>query len=195
MSYSSPTPERRYVSAALRAFGQRGYFGTTMNHIADEAGVSQPRISQVFAGKEHAFITAVDLATTIANRTIREAFEAADATRAASGQEPGFDPWLVGGAMRDLIAERPEVVMIALHTASAARAVPAIAAAHRHGLASMSDELTACGASPEEAAAFIRSGFFLMALSSAQAVHHRHEHPGLDRLVSALYELGGVPVP
>ncbi len=177
---STTTPERRYVTAALRAFGRGGYFGTTMNHIADEAGVSQPRISQVFAGKEHAFICAVDLATDISNRALRE----------ACARIGAFDSARVGAAMREMIMDRPEVLMIALHTASAASAVPTIAAAHRRGLAQMTDELTAGGADPAQAAAFIRSGFFLMALHSAGVPEHHAESPGLTRLISGLPELG-----
>lgn len=58
-------PERRrtYAEAAIRAFASSGgYHGTTLDGVARHAGVTQPRISQVYGSKIGAFLAAHDLA-------------------------------------------------------------------------------------------------------------------------------------
>lgn len=56
---SSRTSRRaEIVRAAIRAFARGGFEGTTLADIAKEAGVSQPRISQIFGNKENAFVEA-----------------------------------------------------------------------------------------------------------------------------------------
>lgn len=151
--------DRRYVRAALRAFARGGYFGTTMNHIADEAGVSQPRVSQVFDGKLSAYLAAHDLALSIVLDSFGEVEP--DAT--------GFDPKHVGKSFMILLHERPEVIMVVLHTVTAGSVEPRLAEAARAALATLADLLLErFGASPAQAADFLATGFLTMILSSAQ---------------------------
>lgn len=60
----SKTRRLEYAQAATRAFAKRGgYHGATLNDIAIEAGVTQPRISQVYGHKLDAFLEAYEFAT------------------------------------------------------------------------------------------------------------------------------------
>lgn len=60
----SKTRRLEYAQAATRAFARRGgYHGATLNDIAIEAGVTQPRISQVYGHKLDAFLEAYEFAT------------------------------------------------------------------------------------------------------------------------------------
>lgn len=49
-----------------------------MSDIADEAGVSQPRISQIFGGKDHAWEAAYDWSSKALTDTIAEEFVRTD---------------------------------------------------------------------------------------------------------------------
>lgn len=146
--------ERRYVRAALHAFAKRGYFGTTMNHIADEAGVSQPRISQVFDGKLSAYLAAHEVALEV----VVGAFDEVEATQT-------FDPAAVGGAFLRLLHDNPDMIMVVLHTVSSGQAEPRIADAARGALGQLTDLLAnKFGATPQQTRDFLASGFFTMIL-------------------------------
>lgn len=149
--------ERRYIRSALRAFAKRGFFGTTMNHIADEAGVSQPRISQVFDGKLSAYLAAHEIAI----NAVIEAFEQAPTART-------FDPAKVGHVITDLLASNPAVVMMTLHTVCSGQAEPRIADAAREALGNLTEILVnKHKASPAQARDFLATGFFTMILISS----------------------------
>jgi AcrR family transcriptional regulator len=45
----------RFLAAALKVFAQQGYSGTTMDMVADEAGLSKPTLYQYFPSKEALF--------------------------------------------------------------------------------------------------------------------------------------------
>lgn len=146
--------ERRYVRAALHAFAKRGYFGTTMNHIADEAGVSQPRISQVFDGKLSAYLAAHEVALDVVLGSFREV-EASTS----------FDPAAVGRTFLQLLHDNPDMIMVVLHTVSSGQAEPRIADAARQALGQLSDLLAdRFAATPQQIRDFLASGFFTMIL-------------------------------
>src|SRR5690606_3960128 len=48
--------KEQLLSAATTAFARRGYFGTTTNEVAVEAGISQPYVVQYFGSKESLFL-------------------------------------------------------------------------------------------------------------------------------------------
>ena|GEM_PF-658055 len=166
--------DRRYVRAALRAFARGGYFGTTMNHIADEAGVSQPRVSQVFDGKLSAYLAAHDLALSV----VMASFDEVHPDRSH------FDPAAAGATFLTLLRDRPEVIMIVLHTVTAGSVEPRLADAARAALAKLSDMLVdRFGATPKQAADFLATGFLTMILSSA---HIGPDDPANLRAVAAV---------
>lgn len=146
------------MRAALRAFARGGYFGTTMNHIADEAGVSQPRVSQVFDGKLAAYLAAHDLALSV----VLDAFHSAP----VDPDVPALDR--IGPAFMALLHERPEVILIALHTVTDSSIEPRLATAARQTLETLSDLLiNRFGATPAAAAEFLGTGFLAMVLAAA----------------------------
>lgn len=152
-----------------------------MNHIGDEAGVSQPRISQVFDGKESAYLAAHE----IARDAIAQSF------RDTAGDT--FDPVGTGLRFRELLATRPEVVMMVLHTGSAAYSVPAIAEAGQLAW----NQLTAvlleeCSATPEQARDFLGRGMVVMML---EAMTGGRPVEGLDSLNALLGVLRSSPAP
>lgn len=85
---------------ALRAFARNGYAGTTFDDIAAEVGVTQPRISQVFAGKLSAYLMAHD--------TAMETFT----TELRASAPPTFRPATVHTVVEQLLTDSPQVPMI-----------------------------------------------------------------------------------
>lgn len=168
----------RYVEAALRAFARRGYFGTTMQNIADELGLTQARVSQVFDGKLSAFLAARRLALEVVLDVLRE-------------RPPPFDPAATMAALHELTERRPEVLMIVLHTFSAASAVEEIAELQRSLLVTvfrlLVDQL---GATPEQATALIQQALLAVVL---RAAHVSFENPAQPEL-AALLRLSGLDV-
>ncbi len=68
-AYRSPGREararrtrRRVLEAATRAFVERGYAGSTMRAVADDAAVSVPTVEQLFGTKARLLEAAVDVA-------------------------------------------------------------------------------------------------------------------------------------
>lgn len=49
--------EKRILSAALKVFSNSGYSGTSMDAVAEAAGLSKPTLYQYFASKEQLFAT------------------------------------------------------------------------------------------------------------------------------------------
>ena len=67
---SAPVPrmsadERReqVLGAAIRAFARSGYVGTSTDHVAREAGVSQPYVVRMFGTKLDLFLAVFERAT------------------------------------------------------------------------------------------------------------------------------------
>ncbi len=127
-----------------------------MNHIADEAGVSQPRISQVFDGKLSAYLAAheVSLAALIA------AFEQCPPSDT-------FDPLVVREGFLSLLKDEPAKMRLVLHSVSAGTGDPEIGQAARRALSSLTDLLAdRFGATPEESRDFLARGLFITILVS-----------------------------
>jgi AcrR family transcriptional regulator len=108
--------ERReeIIAAALHAFADGGYAGTSTETIARAVGVSQPYLFQLFGTKKELFLAAV---RECFDRTLRHFQAVADAHEAA-----GSDPVLLlremGMAYCDLIGDR-ELLLLQLHAYAA----------------------------------------------------------------------------
>lgn len=78
--------ERReqLVGVAREAFAERGFEATTIEEIADRAGVSKPVVYQHFGGKEGIYAVVVDREVTKLTTAITEALDAAPHPRAAA---------------------------------------------------------------------------------------------------------------
>jgi TetR/AcrR family transcriptional regulator len=48
------------IQAAVQVFGDHGYFGTTTDHVAKAAAVSQPYVVRIFGSKENLFVEVLD---------------------------------------------------------------------------------------------------------------------------------------
>lgn len=69
---------RQLVSEAIRLFGQRGYEGTSLEAVAEAAGVRKQTLLYYFPGKEELFDACIDeLATRLAT-TLERALEGPD---------------------------------------------------------------------------------------------------------------------
>jgi outer membrane protein len=73
MAKSTPDPRRRLLDAGLKLFANRGYAGTAVQDIADEAGVTKPTLYYYFGNKEGLFQALVDRAMDERLRLMQEA--------------------------------------------------------------------------------------------------------------------------
>ena len=162
--------ETRYVRAALRAFARGGYHGTSMDNIASEAGVSQPRVSQVFDGKMSAYRAAHRLALAAVVDAIKEV--------------PGsrFEPGKVRTALDALTDDQPEVMMMLFHSITAGSSDSLLTATARATLAGLGDALIAHGATREQARNFL--GDLLVTLVSVAADVDGDTEPAVEWLAS-----------
>jgi AcrR family transcriptional regulator len=80
MSPRLPAPERReqLLDVALRVFSASGFHGSSMNDVAEAAGVTKPVLYQHFASKRELYLALLDTAGEHVNAVILAA--AADAT-------------------------------------------------------------------------------------------------------------------
>ena len=145
------------IAAAVTAFSEGGYAGTTTDQVARLAGVSQPYVIRLFGSKQALFIATVRHTTD----RIAQRFRDAAAVRA--------DLQSLGAAYDDLLAER-ELITVLLH-AFAAGGDPAIGPVVRNTFGRIYQvvrELT--GASAEEARGFLATGMLLSVLDAMRVI-------------------------
>jgi AcrR family transcriptional regulator len=145
------------VTAAVTAFAQGGYAGTTTDQVARLAGVSQPYVIRLFGTKQQLFLAATKRATDRVEQRFRD----------AAAAQP--DLHSLGAAYDDLLAER-QLITVLLH-GFAAGADPAIGPTVRECFGRIYRtvrELT--GASAEEARGFLATGMLLTALGAMQVI-------------------------
>src|SRR5688500_4959305 len=88
------------VEAAVTAFAQGGYAGTTTDQVARIAGVSQPYVIRLFGSKRELFLA-----------TMRHAGDRVqDTWRAAAAQDPTLAG--LGAAYKNLLADRDLLVVL-----------------------------------------------------------------------------------
>ena len=182
-SMTSQTRENRreaLVEAATRAFAQRGYFGTSTARVAQEAGVSQPYIIQVFGTKETLFLEVHERAGKLVSQQMYDI--------AASS----FDMTRFTVAYRNLLVDRT-LLLVMLH-GFAASAVPAIGKAARELFATMYEILTTeAGATPEQARDFLGRGMLINTVLAIGMEEHVDENPWVEPLLDILMQPGTNP--
>jgi AcrR family transcriptional regulator len=145
------------LEAAVTAFAQGGYAGTTTDQVARIAGVSQPYVIRLFGSKRELFLA-----------TMRHAGgRVQDTWRAAAEQDPTL-PGL-GAAFKDLLVDR-DLLVVLLHGFAAA-ADPALGDTVRQcygDLFTLARELT--GASAEEARDFFAGGMLITVLGAMRVL-------------------------
>lgn len=132
-------PERRrpqVLDVAFELFLERGYKGTSMDAIADAAGVTKPVVYACFASKAELFGALVD-------REEQRMFAQLGAALASGAQPADLETMLVNGftAMLRAAGDTPEIYRVALLDDSDAGAL--LDARIRRGRARMVDQLTA----------------------------------------------------
>ena len=105
-----PAAERRrqLLEVALQVFADKGFYGTSMNEVAEAAGVTKPVLYQHFTSKEALYRELVDELGTRLERAIVEGV--ADASGPRQQVEAGFHAYFrwatrEGPAFRVLFAE------------------------------------------------------------------------------------------
>lgn len=106
-----PAPERRrqLMDVAMHAFADRGYHGTSMNDVAEAAGVTKPVLYQHFTSKQALYRELIDHLGSDLERAIMAAVNAADGPR--QQVEAGFRAYFrwatgQGAAFRVLFDDR-----------------------------------------------------------------------------------------
>ncbi len=160
-----PAEERRelILQAATRAFARAGYAGTSTDHVAKEAGVSQPYVVRMFGTKLDLFLEVFDRAC----RRIDSAF-------AALVAEPGFDAAgdgeaQLGEAYKELLADS-DFLRVMMHGFATGSGVPEIAATARAGMGRLFGTLRDAGWEEERVRDFIAFGMLLNVLLSIGAL-------------------------
>ena len=89
MSMRLPAAERReqLLTVALDVFGRKGYHETSMNDVADAAGITKPVLYQHFESKRELYLALIDEAGT---RMISSFSHLADMANGRARTEQGF---------------------------------------------------------------------------------------------------------
>lgn len=145
------------LQAAMRAFAQGGYHGTSTDTVAREAGVSQPYVVRMFGTKLELFLAVFDRAC----RRI-------EATFAAVLDDAGFDPASEEDQLRlghsyTALIEDPDFLRVMNH-GFASGSVPEIGALARERMGEIFETLKRTGWSDEEVRDFIAHGMLLNVL-------------------------------
>ncbi|MFF2557293.1 TetR/AcrR family transcriptional regulator [Nocardia sp. NPDC058058] len=152
------------LTAAVAAFCESGYAGTTTDDIARRAGVSQPYVIRLFGSKEQLFLAAVHrVCDRIADifRTIGENRDAAtDPAELLAALSAGY---------AEILAER-ELVVVFLHGMAASSHPPiGVAVRERYGeIYALVKELT--GATPDQVTRFFETGMLLTVMTAMQVI-------------------------
>jgi AcrR family transcriptional regulator len=145
------------VAAAVTAFAQGGYAGTTTDQVARLAGVSQPYVIRLFGTKQALFLAAVARATDRIEQRFRD----------AAAERPDLES--LGAAYDGLLAER-ELITVLLHGFAAA-ADPAIGPTVRDCFGSIYRSVRhLTGAGEDEARDFLAIGMLLTVLGAMQII-------------------------
>lgn len=170
-----PVTSRRdeIVAAAMRAFACGGYAGTTMADIAREAKVSQPRISQVFGGKESAFVAAHQMAAQVVLGQLRR------------GATTPFDPMVMGAGYLELMRNRREVLMVLMQGFAAAPGAKLIGSEVRRVMGEIVEIIVnEAGGTYEQARDVIERGFAIHTFLAADVFGHLGDSPHFEPLVA-----------
>jgi len=101
------------AAAALRRFAERGYHGTTIADVANEARISPAYVSKLYPRKEMLFVAALEECFARVREALAQGADAAESDDA----EAVLDA--MGEAYADLIADR-SLLMLQVHAQSVA---------------------------------------------------------------------------
>lgn len=165
------------IRAAMRAFANRGFDGSTLNDIAREAGVSQPRISQIFGNKENAFLEALRMSAGLLMGALED-----EAARTPADFANAF------GRMRYSEPEALVVVFQGFTTTT----VPGIREASRRIFSDVVEVVvTRAGHSYQEALHLLGRGFVIHHVLAADLPTHVEESPHFVALLDAIGPVRG----
>lgn len=171
-------PERRelVLAAGSRAFARGGYYGTSTDAVAREAGVSQPYVVRMFGTKAELFREVFARAV----GQILTTFEP-ELDKVAADPE-NEELWMrMGAAYTELLADR-DLLLVMMHGFTAG-SMPEIGAQARSWMAEIYTQIRErTGCTPERARTFIANGMLLNTLVAMEAPEHAHENPALAEL-------------
>lgn len=113
MSSRLPASERRrqLLDVALHEFAREGFRGTSMNRIAEAAGVTKPVLYQHFASKRALFAQVLaDVGARLATEIVTAAMDATSPRNQVAG---GFEAYF------DFMAENPDAFYVLFGTGTA----------------------------------------------------------------------------
>jgi AcrR family transcriptional regulator len=166
------------LSAATTAFARRGYFGTTTNEVAAEAGISQPYVVQYFGSKESLFLQVHERAGRIVSEQMRS-------VAAESASMSTF----VADYKR--IVVEPKLLLVIMHAIFAA-SVPSIGDRARKLFVEMYDILAnEAHATPEQAYEFLGKSLLLNTMLAMDVESHLDENPWVKPLLDLVYDKQG----
>ena len=173
-----PAGERRelILAAATRAFATGGYAGTSTDHVAKEAGVSQPYVVRMFGTKLELFLEVLGRACA----SIDEAFAA---VIASDDFDPETGDVQLGTAYTELLADS-DLLRVMMH-GFATGGTPEIAAAARAGMAKIYATLQGTGWDNERVRDFLAVGMLLNVLLSMGALGATGATDGLGDLLDS----------
>lgn len=161
------------LSAATTAFARRGYFGTTTNEVAAEAGISQPYVVQYFGSKEKLFLQVHDRAGRLVTDKMRD-------VASASASMPSFV------ADYTKIVVEPQLLLVIMHAIFAA-SVESIGVRARALFVLMFQILTQeAGATPAQAHDFLGKSLLLNTVIAMDIESHLDENPWVQPLLDLI---------
>jgi AcrR family transcriptional regulator len=159
-----PARNEELLTASMRAFAARGYFGTTTVQVAEQMGVSQSYVIQAYGSKRCLFIRTHAHAGELIVNTFRSA---------SNGH---FDRPRLGAAYRELVLSEPAAVLVFAHGFSAATAEPEIGEEARRLFGAVYRTLRDIGGSDQEVSDFIGRGMLINNLILMEAARYADEH-------------------
>ncbi|WP_232668750.1 TetR/AcrR family transcriptional regulator [Pseudonocardia sp. TRM90224] len=174
-----PAEQRRteVIAAAVAAFADRGYAGTTTDDVARLAGVSQPYVVRMFGTKQALFLAAH--AETM--RRLEQAFR--DAVAAAPAGQPPMQT--LGIAYRELIVDRS--VLRVMQHGFMLGGDPVVGPQMRRAMTSIFvvvRELT--GDDDDAVASFLATGMMINVMITLEMSEHVEEEQLIARLLACV---------
>jgi AcrR family transcriptional regulator len=169
------------LAAAMRAFGNAGYAGTTTDAVAREAGVSQPYVVRIFGTKLDLFLEVFDRST----QQIKAAFQ--EVIDAGPFDPDGEDDWArLGLRYTELVLGDRSMLQVMMH-GFAAGGDPTIGARARERMGEIFDVVRSTGCTDERARDFVAQGMLLNVMLAMDAPAHATEDDGLAALSACAF--------
>ncbi|MGH3763545.1 MAG: TetR/AcrR family transcriptional regulator [Pseudonocardiaceae bacterium] len=170
--------EQQLLRAAVTAFAQGGYTGTTADQVARLAGVSQPYVLRLFGSKQALFLAAYRHA----GSRVQDAFRAAAATLPP---EAGVSDRLAALGCAYLQLARDHELLLVMQHGFMVAAGPALGPAMRRCMIDIYRLVqTLTGADAEQTRDFAARGMLINTLVALRMPDHLDEDPAAAELVN-----------